>query len=371
MSGRFTYPALFPRQSESVQVFTFCALAADVLRFATIDRISRRPDGKLNGFQRPQVANHIREIREYLSKSDAILPNSVVVAFTSGVELQVRANGIGSIDIDSRGKPGLVVDGQQRLSALAQLEQKGFEVFVTGMICESEEELRKQFILINNTKPLPKALIYELLPTVAGLPHRLSSRSLAAELIELLNYSDESSLKGQIKQHTNPSGVLQDTVMQKLIMSSLTDGVLREMIRRDDGLHACFRILSEFFASVQAVFPESWQGHKPRSSRLVHGVGIIGMGYVMEHICATEGATDAGQFEAHLKALKPYVAWTQGSWNLGEGNVRPWNSLQFVPRDYMGVAQYLVRVVRSNQRTLAGTIGNGRNSFHEVSSRTT
>jgi hypothetical protein len=75
------------------------------------------------------------------------------------------------VEIDSSdGTVGFVVDGQQRLSALDGLPDRDFEVFVSGILCENEEELRKQFILINNTRPLPKPLIYELLPTVNGLP---------------------------------------------------------------------------------------------------------------------------------------------------------------------------------------------------------
>ena len=46
-----------------------------------------------------------------------------------------------------------------------------------GFLCETEEELQKQFILVNNTRPLPKALVYELLPKVGDLPPRMSNRS--------------------------------------------------------------------------------------------------------------------------------------------------------------------------------------------------
>ncbi len=348
----FTFPALFAEQGKDKRVFVFCAPAKDVLSFAAIDRIGRGAHGELKGFQRPQVANHIKEIREYLQRDDAVLPNSVVVAFLQGVDLVAKAGQAGTISIsaDPADPPGLVVDGQQRLSALAQIPQSDFQVFVTGMLVEDPDELRKQFILINNTKPLPKALIYELLPTVDGLPHRLSSRSRAASLIERLNYDEESSLKGQIKQHTNPTGAIQDTVMQKLIMSSLADGVLRRCFEREDGETEAFRLLSEFFSAVQQVFADAWIGRIPRTSRLVHGTGIVAMGYVMEHLCATEGAMKQAQFAKGMQPLTEKVRWTAGTWVFGQDNVRPWNSLQFVPRDYMELSQYLVRALRQAQR---------------------
>src|SRR3546814_2159274 len=87
--------------------------------------------------------------------------------------------------------------------------------------------------------PLPKSLIYELLPSVDGLPRRLSDRSLAAELTAQLNYQGDSSLKGLIHQHTNPAGIIRDTAIQKVIMNSLGDGVMRELIRRNNGRDEC------------------------------------------------------------------------------------------------------------------------------------
>ena len=350
MKNSFYYPALFARQSDDYRVFVFCAPAQDVLTFAAIDRIGRTSKGELKGFQRPQVSSHIKEIRDYLANDDAVLPNSVVVAFTDGVEHHWGPGSTGNISIHAgETTPGLVVDGQQRLFALAQLPSKEFEVFVTGIICKNSDALRRQFILINNTRPLPKSLIYELLPTVEGLPQRLSSRSTAALLIERLNYGDGSSVRGEIKQHTNPTGVIQDTVMQRMIMNSLSDGVLRELIREDDGIWKSVQLISEFFYAVRSVFEDAWVGHKPRTSRLVHGAGIIAMGYVMEHLCSSNQARSRTEFEQGLDLLKGMTAWTAGTWEFGENNIRPWNSLQCVPRDYMELSQYLVRTVRRGQ----------------------
>ena len=338
----YEYQAILPRQSDLYTVFAFCARAADVLSFAQIDRIGRREDGSLKGFQRPQVAAHIKEIRAYLERDEAVLPNPVVVAFTHGVKV-VPDGATARIRIDAADGPvAFVVDGQQRLFALAELPHKDFEVFVSGILCENEEELRKPFILINNTRPLPKPLIYELLPTVKGLPNRLSSRSDAAALVERLNYDEASSLRGQIKQHTNPTGVLQDTVVQKLIMASLSDGALRELVATEDGQERGFQMISNFFGAVQDVFPDAWMGHQPRTSRLVHGVGVMAMGYVMEYLHAARTAFDTEEFRPALESLRGVTAWTSGTWDFGEGNQRPWNGLQFVPRDYMELSQHLL-----------------------------
>ncbi|SEH06429.1 DGQHR domain-containing protein DpdB [Candidatus Venteria ishoeyi] len=352
MSNILHYTALIPQQSQQHTVFCFCAKATDILRFAGIDRIGRQEDNSLTGFQRPQIARHIKEIRDYLAKSEAILPNSVVVAFTGGVTLENQSDGMARVSIDlSQGQNALVVDGQQRLSALAELPDKDFEVFVSALLCENEAELRKQFILINNTKPLPKALIYELLPTVDGLPQRLDSRRTAAELVELLNYTEGSPLESLLKQQTNPAGVIQDTIMQRMIMTSLSDGALREMMQaarteQRNGLEQCFKLLSAFFEAVAKTFPEAWKEQKPKTSRLVHGAGIVGMGYVMDYLFTTQNTQTVAEFQTSLQALKGKTAWTAGVWDFGPDNQRPWNSLQNVPKDYLVLSQYLVQVVK-------------------------
>src|SRR5258708_3777620 len=140
------YLAVCAQQSSEHQVLVFAAEAADVLRFATIDRLSRDAQGELSGFQRPQVAAHIREIEDYLQKPNAVLPNPIVVAFTKRVEVKDLGNGSAMLSVDvSHGAPGLVVDGQQRLSALSAVN-RDFQVFVSALICHDEAELRRQFV---------------------------------------------------------------------------------------------------------------------------------------------------------------------------------------------------------------------------------
>src|SRR3569623_1341151 len=94
------FNAVCAQQSDEHVVLSFAASAADVLRFATIDRIGRDAQGELSGFQRPQVAAHIREIRDYLEKPNAVLPNPIVVAFTDRVAIDDLGNGAAQLTID-------------------------------------------------------------------------------------------------------------------------------------------------------------------------------------------------------------------------------------------------------------------------------
>ena len=219
---------------------------------------------------------------------------------------------------------------------------------ISVLICRDEAELRRQFVLINNTKPLPKSLIYELLPTVENLPPRLSRRSAAADLTARLNF-ENTALKGYIKQHTCPEGIIADTVMQRIIMESLTNGIMRDMIRGPKGVERCVRLVSNFFEAVKKTWPEAWHGQKPATSRLLHGAGIQAMGDVMEVLAQRSDAFSVEEFREGLKCLKNETAWTEGSWEMS-GEVRRWNSLQNVNRDVALLKHHLTAIVKADQR---------------------
>lgn len=351
MGRRLTFKAIKAQQSDRHDVFVFAATADQVFEIARIDRVGRNEMGELFGFQRPQIARHIHEIRDYLKKDDAVLPNSVVLAFVSGVEFNELGEGVAEVSINIEdGPPGLVVDGQQRLFALQPLRQREFQIFVSAILCEDEEELRRQFILINNTRPLPKELIYELLPTVSGLPHRLSNRSFAADMTTKLNYMDGSSLKGRIRQHTNPGGVLSSNAIQRVVMNSRSNGAIRELVSDGDGEDRSLRLISDFFWAVRDVFPDAWEGMTPRTSRLVHSAGLIALGYAMEVAYALHGARDRESFADTIRCLEPHTAWTGGHWNFPT-EFRPWDKLQNTASDVQLLSDYLVRLVRDQGET--------------------
>lgn len=353
--NELNYLAVLAKQSQCHTVISFAASAEELMQFSTIERIGRDSEGHLSGFQRPQIATHIREISDYLQKPEAVLPNPIVVAFTNGIKVEPLERNICRVTINvTNGPPGLVVDGQQRLTSLGQVDRKDFQVFVSALICQDEAELRRQFVLINNTRPLPKSLIYELLPGVNGLPPRLDGRTMAAALTARLNYDSDSSLQGLIYQHTNPTGIIKDTAIQRVIMSSLSDGMMREFINEKDGENRCFELVSEFYKAVKKVFVNEWQGQTPRTSRLVHGAGIVSLGYVMEVLALLDGARKWEDFAMGLGCLVGRTAWTNGEWPLSNDDTRHWKAIQNVNKDIVSIAQYLLSIVRAdlkNRRT--------------------
>src|SRR5262249_24882582 len=149
-------------------------------------------------------------IRNYLETETPMIPNAVVVAFDSRVRFESSAKPnpllpyirTGTIIIPVDGKnaaedrPGFIVDGQQRLAAVRDAKIESFPICVTAFITDDVRTLAEQFLLVNSTKPLPKGLIYELLPgTQTRLSTLLQRRRFPAYLLNRLNCDDGSPLQ--------------------------------------------------------------------------------------------------------------------------------------------------------------------------------
>ena len=56
------------------------------------------------------MASHIRDIRDYLSRDDALLPNAVIVAFLEGVKIKDLAGEIDKLWASAWRKNGSRID---------------------------------------------------------------------------------------------------------------------------------------------------------------------------------------------------------------------------------------------------------------------
>ena len=182
-------PALRISQSKGRELYSFAVDGKLLPKFATVSRVKREEKGEIQGYQRPEVVSHISGIRNYLESDSPMIPNAVVIAFDDRVKFKPAGKsdcsystpGTITIPIDptlaDEDKTGWVVDGQQRLAAVRDADIEQFPMCVVAFIAKDDMEQREQFILVNSTKPLPKGLIYELLPTTsAQLPPPLQRR---------------------------------------------------------------------------------------------------------------------------------------------------------------------------------------------------
>ena len=137
-------------------------------------------------------------------------------------------------------KPAWLVDGQQRSAAIRDADLAEFAVAAVGFIARGEAEQRSQFILVNNTKPLPKGLIHELLPDTMGhLPTAYARKQLPAEVMARLNFGDRAAgapFAGRIATPTMAEGYIKDNSVLKMIENSLYDGALYQYRDPEDGI---------------------------------------------------------------------------------------------------------------------------------------
>jgi DGQHR domain-containing protein len=348
-------PALEIRQGPERVLYSF---AVDGKRLPDITTVSRihREEGTLGGYQRPEALAHVRAIKQYLESPNALMLNALVVAFDLRVTFEPAGDGdaetgcrsghlIVPLVGDDEDKPGWLVDGQQRSAALRDADIERFPVPVVGFITGDVREQRSQFILVNNTKPLPTGLINELLPSTEGtLPDVLLRRRYPAVVLEQLNTHPGSPLEGRIRTPTTPEGVIKDTSMLKVLEASMSYGALYQF--RHHGVEggdteAMLDVLFDFWGAVSGVWADEWW-LAPRKCRLTHGAGITALGFLMDAIVDHRaiGGEMPGLdvFTDDLTLIAPACHWTSGTWDFG----MRWDEIQVVPAHVAALTEFLL-----------------------------
>jgi len=114
-------------------------------------------------------------------------------------------------------------DGRTSAKPTSRVSPSTWSVFVTA----DDKEQREQFILVNSTKPLPKGLVYELLPaTEARLPTLLQRRRFPAYLLDRLNQDQDLSASRLDSHADGHDGTHQGQLVDQMLENSLSDGLL-------------------------------------------------------------------------------------------------------------------------------------------------
>lgn len=358
-----TKHALRLAQNSKHPLFLFSLTGAELLAVADISKVGRNDAGALLGYQRDEVKRHVRDIAGYLDGEDVLFPNSIIlalssaVAFRSSVDVDDAAVMAGTLEIpvprDGEVKPAWIVDGQQRALALSRSRRSDWPVPVNGFVADDIEVQRDQFLRVNNSRPLPRGLIIELLPGTTAVPPRgLGARRLPSTLCDLLARDPASPFFGLIRRPSTPAArrkaaVVADTGVVKMLEESLTtpSGCLFPFHNLSSGetdFDSLWRVLVAYWSAVRAIFPEAW-GRPPVASRLMHGTGIRAMGRLMDRVMSAFDPKDpqlATRAEQELQVVAPACHWTAGRWDdLG----LDWNEIQNVPRHLKLVSNFLVR----------------------------
>jgi DGQHR domain-containing protein len=363
-------PAVEYQQGKEAKhrLYCFAVDGKHIADFATVARVRRDQDTSLFGYQRPEILNHIKEIRTYLEDAEnPMIPNAIVVAFDGSVSFSPietpRGAGPGRLGIlripapegpDER-KPGWIVDGQQRTAAIREADVRAFPICVVGFVAASESEQREHFVRVNSAKPLPRDLIFELLPETEGvLSRQLMSKREPARIGGILNAHPDSPFKGRIKMPTCPKGVISYSAVLRMLENSFRDGALYEIATLNSEVQAereTLTFLCDYWTAVAEIFEAAWK-LAPKKSRLTHGCGILSVGYLMEEIAHTVGASSKDRraaFRHELMKIESACAWTSGDWVFADDIRRRWNDIQNTPKDIALITNYLLASYRKTR----------------------
>jgi len=202
----------------------------------------------------------------------------------------------------------------------------------------------------NHTKSLPTGLIFELLPqTDIKLPDNLNRKLQSTIILEEINNDSDSPFYHKIKTPTIIEGMIKDNSILRMIEHSSIDGSLSQYTRKSnldfDGVKS---ILYPFWRAIKEVFSEDWE-LPPKSSRLLHGAGIIALGFLMDTIydrCSRTNIPEQQEYVTDLKLIKPFCRWNSGIWEFGPSQQRRWDEIQNVSKDIRLLTNYIQYIYR-------------------------
>jgi len=357
--------AVRSEQGNGIGVYAFFIYGADINRIADISRI-RRDDNELKGFQRREIRDHVKEITAFLDSGPVLFPNAIILALSPEVEFarsrgrapgeasEVGETGTLAIPIYPEGRRAAwIVDGQQRSLALGAAKNSAIAVPVVGFVSDVLTTQREQFILVNKVKPLPTALINELLPEVSVLlPRDLAAKQLPSALCAALNTDPNSPFHGLIKRESDRTGIVTDTALIETMKASLKTaaGALGQFKQNGSGndTAAMYDALLLYWGAVRDTFPEAW-GRQPTESRLMHSAGIRAMGALMDPLMLrADAAPDkAAAVRSMLARLAPHCRWTEGAWH---GLGLEWNEIQSTSQHITKLTDHLFHLERELAR---------------------
>lgn len=357
--------ALRIEQDPGHPLYMFSLTGSEILQIADVSRISRDDTGKLIGYQRPEVRKHVQDIVDYLNSAQVLFPNSVILALSSdvkftrsrGPEVSDGCTAAGTLEIpvpDGEDvKPAWIVDGQQRVLALSKSSRNNLSVPVNAFVADEVSLQRDQFLRVNNTRPLPRGLITELLPEVStGLPAKMAARRIPSAICDWLNQEERSPFyrlirRASMRAEDANNAVISDTSVIKMLEESISSpsGCLypyRNITTGQTDFDAICELLVTYWSAVKLTFASAW-GKSPEKSRLMHGAGIRATGRLMDKIMPgikARGKKGVDLASKELQYISKQCRWTSGSWEAMNG--MSWNEIQNVPRHIQMLSWVLI-----------------------------
>jgi len=284
----------------------------------------RRRSTHTDGVQRDLAVKRIREISDYLSTADAILPTPLVISVTSADFRTENGNLYMQIPTIDDTPWGEIIDGQHRYEGLRYTDNfDQYEIPVCIFIDLSIEDKATVFSTINSTQvKVPKSYIYDLFDyTDSNTPIKFCH-----DVCKTLNYDQEGPLFKRVKMlgrklsdtEVLSQGALVDALVPLITKNEkLEDKQARnnEKLQPDDALPlrqlyidgstiVFSKILRNYFQALRECAEQNWEQYVLRS------VGVKVFTRVLGHIVKQgleEGNLSREFFFGHLVKIKSEI----------------------------------------------------------------
>ncbi len=225
------------------------------------------------------------EIANYLKESNALLPNSIILAVNTDLEesliLKRFTADLVEINLPREQSSAVILDGQHRVEAFSYLPtsvQQDFQVVVTFLIGIPFYQQAELFAVINGKqKPVNKSIIYDLLgyaPIDGDSEHKLYEGILAVSRFcghstRILNNANQSPWNSRIKMRgPGDSGLISQAAVvdyltpmvqpKKYTARLKTLPVLFEFFKDSDSA-LCSALIIVYISAIKSAQPEQWR----------------------------------------------------------------------------------------------------------------
>ncbi|MGY3716249.1 DGQHR domain-containing protein [Sutcliffiella cohnii] len=231
-----------------------------------------------NGIQRVLEKKRLDKLGSYIKDKDGVFPNSLIVSLNTKEQentleddlINVMEDGFGlfetnvpglfTLEIEPDKVDAFIVDGQHRLAAFSEAEEKidEYELVVTFFLNMEIPLQAEIFATINgNQRPVNKSLLYDLQEFERD-NYNVIKRCHG--IVKWLNNEELSPFYNKIKMlGTGYGSISQSAFIDELVKYIRERKInkhrafMREMDNKD-----IIKVLLSYFLSIQELFPEQW-----------------------------------------------------------------------------------------------------------------
>lgn len=242
-------------KQQGQKLFCFGMNSAEMKR---ISYVTPRSADDPEEVQRIVNVKRAKEIGEYIKKANSLLPNSIVVSFTS--EVSVRDSGTAGVVVlefpQNEGKYAYILDGQHRLEGFKHSDGIEYDLPVVA-IHNADDSLRGKIFADINSKQKAVSDTH-LLSLYYQIKEMSADETPVMDVIVALNEDANSPVHNRIKMLEKDKGWVKNTAFKKWLSPHLTAGG----VLSSKNIAERTKIVKEYLEAIRLLWPYAWGENK-------------------------------------------------------------------------------------------------------------